>query len=221
MSYHIKLALRNMLKQKMGSLINIIGLSVSLAACLIIVLFVQEELSFDKFNTKYKNIYRLLDTDNSQRYPDHPIVFNKILEDNVPELQNGTMLFYYNKATDFFRYNNEDFFFNDVVFTTQSFFDIFTVEFIKGNPKIAFDSPNKIVISESVAQLIFGDKNPLGEILNFENVYEFEISGIIKDLPSTSHFQVDILASFQAQNTINPQMMESWHNSSTSFYYLE
>lgn len=220
MSYHIKLALRNMLKQKMGSLINIIGLSVSLAACLIIVLFVQEELSFDKFNTKYKNIYRLLDADNSQRYPDHPIVFNKILEDNVPELQNGMMLFYYNKATDFFRHNNEDFFFNDVVFTTQNFFDIFTVEFIKGNPKKALDSPNKIVISESVAQLMFGDKNPIGEILNFENVYEFEISGIIKDLPSTSHFQVDLLASIQAQKTINPQMMESWYNSSTSFYYL-
>ena len=220
MSYHFKLAIRNLLKQKTGSLINIIGLSVSLSACLIIVLFVQQEFSFDKFNKNYHQIYRLLDVDNTDRSPDHPIVFNKILEDNLPELQQGTMLYYYNKSTDFFRYNHKDFIFRDLVFTTQKIFEIFSVEFIKGTALNALNAPNKIVLSESTAIKMFGDKNPIGEFIKYGNNFDFEISGVIKDLPISSHFQIDLLASLQSQKSINSNMMESWNNSSTSFYYL-
>ncbi|MBI9067087.1 MAG: ABC transporter permease [Salinivirgaceae bacterium] len=219
MSVHLKLAFRNILKQKVGSLINIFGLSVSLAVCLIIVLFVQYELSFDKFNANYNQIVRLLDVDKDGRCPDHPVVFNQILEKNIPELKNGTMLFYYNKSTDFFRHNNNDHVFNKLVFTSNSFFDIFTVEFVKGTPDNALDAPNKIVITESNAQKLFGKSNPLGQILKYENKYDFEVSGVIKDLPVTSHFQVDLLAPIEAQNEINPYMMESWNMASTSFYF--
>jgi putative ABC transport system permease protein len=220
MIYHIKLAIRNILKQKTGSLINVFGLSVSLAACLIIVLFVQQELNFDRFNKNYTNIYRLLEVDKDGRSPDHPVVFNKVLEDNMPELKNGTMLFYYNKTTEFFRYDNIDFLFNNVVFTTQSFFDIFSIEFTKGNQKNALDASNKAVITETTAEKMFGSTDPIGKIIKYSNNYDFEITGVIKDLPKNSHFQVDLLVSLESQKKINSYMMESWNNSSTSFYYL-
>jgi putative ABC transport system permease protein len=220
MIFHIKLAIRNILKQKTGSLINVFGLSVSLAACLIIVLFVQQELNFDRFNKNYNSIYRLLTIDKDGRSSDHPVVFNKVLEENIPELKNGTMLFYYNKATDFFRYNNNDFITRNVVFTTQSFFNIFSVEFLKGNRKNALDAPNKTIITESTAKKIFGSIDPVGKIIRYSNNYDFEVTGVIKDLPKASHFQVDLLVSIESQKNINSYMMESWNNSSTSFYYL-
>jgi len=220
MIYHIKLAIRNILKQKTGSLINVFGLSVSLAACLIIVLFVQQELNFDRFNKNYTSIYRLLEVDKDGRSSDHPIVFNKLLEENIPELKNGTMLFYYSKTTDFFRYDNNDYIFNNVLFTTQSFFDIFSLEFIKGNQKNALDASNKAVITETTARKMFGSTDPIGKIIKYSNNYDFEVKGIIKDLPKTSHFQVDLLVSLESQKKINSYMMESWYNSSTSFYYL-
>ncbi len=219
MNFHLKLVFRNILKQKTGSIINIFGLSVSLAVCLIIVLFVQYELSFDKFNTNYNQIVRLLDVDKDGRCPDHPVVFNQILEKNIPELKIGTMLYYYNKSTDFFRHNNNDHVFNNLVFTNNSFFDIFTVEFVKGTPANALNAPNKIVITESKAQKLFGKSNPLGQILKYKNKYDFEVSGVIKDLPVTSHFQVDLLASIDAKNELNPYMMESWNMASSSFYF--
>ncbi len=208
-----------MLKQKTGSLINIIGLSISLSACLVIVLFVEHELSFDKHNENYENIYRLLDVANSDGCPSQPVVFKQVLEDNIAELNKGAMLFY-GSSNEFFRYNNENFIFQDLVFTTPSFFDIFSFEFVRGTPESALDAPNKIVISESTAKKMFGDKNPLGEIINYKSKLDYEISGVIKDLPKTAHFQVDLMASMESRKRLNAFMMKSWDVTSTSFYYL-
>ena len=219
MNYNLKIALRNLNRQKSGSIINILGLSVGIAVCLIIVLFVQYEFSFDRYNTNYHTIYRLLEVDEEGRYPDHPVVFNKILEDNIPELQNSAVLYYYNKETDFFKVDNKDFIFKDVMFTNQNFFNVFTVNFLEGTANNALDAPNNVVLTESTAHKIFGDESPIGKTMNYENNYIFTVSGVIKDLPPTSHFYIDLLVSIDAEKKISPNMMDSWYNSSSSFYY--
>ncbi len=219
MNYYLKIALRNLKKQKSGSVINILGLSAGITVCLIIVLYVQYEFSFDRYNQNYHTIYRLLEVDDEGRYPDHPVVFNKIIEDNIPELQNSAILYYYNKQTDFFKVKNRDFIFKDAMFTNQNFFNIFSVKFLQGVQKNALDAPNKVVLTESTAHKLFGDQSPIGKTMNYENKYTFTVSGVIEDLPPTSHFGVDLLASIDAENQLNPNMMTKWWNSGSSFYY--
>jgi putative ABC transport system permease protein len=219
MNYNLKIALRKLKSQKTGSIINILGFSIGIAVCLIIVLFVQYEFSFDHYNKNYQTIYRLLQVDDEGRYPDHPVVFNKILEDNIPELQNSAVLYYYNKTTDFFKIENKDFIFKDVMFTNQNFFNIFSLKFIEGAPENALNAPDKIVLTASTARKLFGDQSPIGKTMNYDNNYTFTVSGVIDDLPPTSHFSVDLLASIDAQKQLNPSMINKWWNSSSSFYY--
>ena len=220
MKYNLKLALRNLMRQKVGSLINIFGLSIGIAACLIIVLFVQNEISFDTHNKNYQSIYRLLEIDNPVRYPDHPVVFHSVLKENIPELHNGTILYYYDKETDFFSYENSKYVFKNVAFTNQEFFNIFTVNFIEGSKGNALNAPNKVVLSRTTAKKIFGSENPIGKILHYENRYDYEVAGVFEDLPASSHFKADLFAAIESKNELNPSMMNSWYNSGSSFYYF-
>ncbi|MDD4602186.1 MAG: ABC transporter permease [Bacteroidales bacterium] len=220
MNHNLKLAIRNLLRQRTGSLINIIGFSISLASCLVIILFVQYELSFDKYNKNYKSIYRLLKTRDGERMPNHPIVFFNALQNNIPELQKGTTVFFRGGSQEFVKVNNSNFFFNGIVFTTPKFFSIFSVDFIQGNSQNALPGANKVVLTESAARKMFGNVNPTGQLIKYLNKFDLEVTGIIKDIPKTSHFPVDMLVSAETQNSINKYMTESWNNSSTSFYYL-
>ena len=220
MIHNLKFAIRNLLRQRTGSLINIVGFSISLAACLVIILFVQYELSFDKYNKNYKRIYRLLKTVDGERMPNHPIVFFNALQSNIPELQKGTTVFFTGGSQEFVKVNNSNFFFNGIVFTTPKFFGLFSVDFIQGNSQNALPSANKVVLTESAARKMFGKANPTGQIIKYLNKFDLEVTGIIKDIPRTSHFPVDMLVSAETQNSINKFMTESWDNSSTSFYYL-
>jgi len=220
MNHHLKLAIRNLLRQRTGSLINIIGFSISLAVCLVILLFIQYELSFDKHNKNYSQIYRLLKSEDGERMSNHPIVFFKALQDNIPELQQGTTVFFRGGSAEFVKCNDNNFFFNGIVFTTPKFFHVFTIDFIKGSPQNSLSGANKVVLTESAARKMFGKANPTGQIIKYLNMYDLEVTGIIKDIPETSHFPVDMLVSAETQKSINKFMTESWNNSSTSFYYL-
>ena len=220
MKNYLKFAIRNILKQKTGSLINIFGLSLSLAVCLIITLFVRSEFSFDKFNKNYSGIYRLLLVGESTRVPTHAIVFNETLKTGLGELSVGTMVFSRGAEDQVFKSDNTDFMLKNVVFTNSGFFDVFSVDLIQGSPATTFDRPNKIALSESASKKIFGQENPLGKIIKYENSYDFEVSGVYKDLPANSHLHADVLASIDALKTINPYMTTSFDNTSTQFYYL-
>ena len=220
MNKYIKLAVRNILRQKTGSLINIFGLSLSLAVCLIITLFVRSEFSYDKFNKNYSGIYRLLTVGENTRAPIHAILFNETLKTGSGELSNGTMVFSRGPDPQSVKYVNTDFMLKNVVFTNPGFFNVFSVDFIQGSPASALDGPNKIVISESASKKIFGKENPMGKIIKYENSYDFQISGVYKDLPAKSHLHAEVLASIEALKTINPYMVTSYNNQSTQFYYL-
>ena len=220
MNNSIKLALRNLLRQRTGSVINISGLSISLAACLIILLFIQNEISFDKQNKHYGEMYRLLKSFEGQRMPNHPIVFFKVLQDKMPELQNGTTVFSRGGATEFVKVNDQNFPFNGIVFTTPDFFRVFTATFIQGDPIHALSASSKVVLTENAARRMFGRANPVGQSIRFQNKYNLEVTGVIKDIPKTSHFMVDMLVSAETLKEIDKFMTESWNNSSTSFYFL-
>lgn len=220
MNHSIKLAARNLVRQRTGSVINILGLSVSLAACLIILLYIQYEFSFDKHNRHYDQIYRLLNCGEGKRTPAQPMVFFNALKDKLPELGNGTTVFLRGGSSDYITSGSNNFIFNGIVFTTPEFFRVFTATFLQGDQSNALSAPGKVILTAGAALKMFGKANPVGQVIRLRNKNELEVTGVIADLPVTSHFPVDMLVSSGTLKEMDRFLTESWDNSSTCFYYV-
>ncbi|MDX1943013.1 MAG: ABC transporter permease [Saprospiraceae bacterium] len=196
---YFKIALRNIWRNKTYSFLNIAGLAIGIACCVLILLFVYGELSYDRHHEQADQIYRvaeiykdegkIVEESASIPFPVGPTLeqafpgikqvrFYKTFE-KVPMLANGDKRFYEDK----------------LLFTDSTVFDIFTFPMIQGNPEKALTQPFSIVLTETMAKKYFGDENPLGKTLRFENKLDFAVTGVIKDLPPTSHMHFDFLAS--------------------------
>jgi putative ABC transport system permease protein len=161
-------AWRNIRKNKLFSIINILGLSVGIALCFVIMLYVQDELSYDKYNKHADNIVRVNfkanieggKIDESGVMP--PVA--KTFKQDYPEVQDATRLVPIGTTT--FTYGNKVFKNDRVAVIDPNFFDIFTLPVISGNGKTALDDPNGLLITKSTAQKFFGNENPIGKHLN-------------------------------------------------------
>ncbi|MGE5811211.1 MAG: ABC transporter permease [Ignavibacteria bacterium] len=199
---YIKVALRNLLKYKGYSFINILGLAIGITCCLLILLFVQDELSYDRFHKKAANIYRIgingaLGTNQFQAVTTAPPVGKAMVQD-YPEI------LAYTKVTTFgfpvMRYKDKVFSEEKFYWADSNYFDLFTVEFLKGNPKTALIDPNTVVITERMAKKYFGNEDPMGKSLNSDNRIDYKITGIVKEYPHNSHFHFDFLGSMYSYN---------------------
>ncbi len=192
---YIKIAYRNILKNKIYSTINITGLVIGLVSCLLIYMFVSYELGFDKHHSNFDNIYRVNSVD---VYPDGtyydeaaPFPMAEALRDDFPEFNKVTHIYYgYNVEIK----SGEDLFTQDgVVFTDSSFLDVFDFEFLTGNPKQIMKNKNFAAITEEVSQKLFGSESPIGKRITLDNLLDFEITGVIKNPPMNSNIPVNIL----------------------------
>ena len=186
-----------MLKNKAFSFINILGLSIGIAVCFIIMLFVQDELSYDRFNIKADRTYRIAFQAS--------INGGKILEANVmppvaaalkndyPEIEEATRL--HVDGIPKITYNNKSFKEGEAVFVDANFFSIFSIRFIKGNQKTALVQPNCIVITEEMAHKYFGNEEALGKTITYNNTGLFKVTGVIEKIPANSHFHFDLFTS--------------------------
>lgn len=203
-----KIALRNLSKHRLYSFINISGLALGIAACLVITQYVIFQMSFDKAFTNSDALYRVHMT----RYqngvdqgtdPNVGFGLGPAITTAAPEIENVSLIhFYYdgaivNKTTD--SISSRPFQEKNILFVEPSFIDMFSLDFISGDPKTALDNPKSVIITESVMKKYFGEtKNPpLGETLNvignWGDAGGFTISGIIKDFPDNSHLSLDML----------------------------
>ena len=192
---YLKISFRNLLNHKGYSLINITGLALGMAACLLILLFVENEKNFDGFHTKKNDIYRLDEVqtfgDVSQKvalsmFPMGPTMLN-----DYPEVVNFTRFWSLNKLL--LERNDQRYYLDQTVRVDTSFFDIFDFNIIRGNPEDFFSDGYNLVLTESVANRIFGDENPIGEILNFSEEERFIVAAVIEDIPDESHLQFEAL----------------------------
>lgn len=201
---YLKIALRSLRKQKEYALINIIGLSIGMACCLLITLFVIDELSYDKFHENGKNIYRFA---LERMYPDHstyyavvPHSFSDVLITDFPEVE-ATCRVTGNAANVIVRYDensNEKNFEETRFFHADSnFFDFFSFKLLKGNPKEVLQKPSNIVLTSSYATKYFGSADPIGKVLDTD-FGEYTVTGICEDIPENSHFKFDFLGSLQS-----------------------
>ncbi len=198
---YLKVVLRNLKRQKIYSFINIFGLAIGIACCILILLFIRYELSYDKFNKNSNRIYRVTrewfneDGTTSLHLARVAPPIGPLLKNDFPSiiLQEARFLHDYNT---FLKINNNTVIENKFYWAEQSAFKIFTIPFIKGDPNTALSEPKSVVITESMAKKYFGNEDPLGKTINYERQGDLKITGVIKDVPENSHFKFDFLASF-------------------------
>ena len=194
---NIIFALRVLVKDKFYSLLNILGLAVGLSVAIIIFMYVRSDLSFDKQHEQHEQIYRVESLFNIAGKNDEYALSSQFLtpfmKNEYPEILNYTRLQTAGKVL--LKNGEKEFYENDFYYADSSMFNVFTHQFIQGDPATALDEVNSLVITESMAKKYFDQENPLGEILR-TNDTQYEITGIIEDLPSNVHLKFDGLISF-------------------------
>ncbi|MGA9407671.1 MAG: ABC transporter permease, partial [Bacteroidota bacterium] len=202
---YIKIALRNILRQRIYSFINILGLAIGIACCILILLFVRYELSYDTFNKNSDRIYRVTrewfnqdGTSNLHLARVAPPI-GPLLKNDFPNIVLEEARFMHDYNT-FLKIQNNSVIEKKFYWAEPSAFKIFTIPFIEGDPNVALQEPNSVVITESSAKKYFGSGDPMGKTINYEHVRDLKITGIIKDVPEYSHFKYDFLASFLTLN---------------------
>lgn len=199
-----KIAFRHLRKNKIFTLINILGLSVGISAFVLITLYISFETSFDRFHQNSDDIYRIGLT----RYSNGELVetsaktfpgVRNLLKDNFPEVQ-GVTGFYKTPANTGFLFRHDGVIYNEAggwFNSDSSFFTVFPTLLLKGDPETVLKEPNSLILSESLAKKIFGDEDPIGQTLDrvddHTNGSNYTVRGILKDFPPNSHFHVSIV----------------------------
>src|SRR4030042_1335339 len=195
LSNYLKIAWRNIRKQKGYSFINIFGLAVGIASCIIIMLFVFDELSYDKFYQNSDRIYRLsvrTFLNNNLENPEQaPSPLGPVLKSEFPEVEAMTRVRNYGFPV--FYYKDKVFSEERVFSVDSTFFDILKMKFIKGDPRNALNKAGSMVLTESMVKKYFGDEDPIGKIINSDKRNDYLVTGVIEDVPSNSHFHFDFL----------------------------
>lgn len=193
----IILAIRNIMRQKLFAVVNITGLAIGIAACFLILLYVDYEISYDKYHSKAEHIYRITEdrflTETPRSFAESYSPVSKIIKNNFEKVT--TLRIYPSEgivATDSIKPKYEDAFF----YSDNSIFKVFDFEFIKGSADNALAYPFSVVLTETTARKYFGTQNAYGRKLYFNNRFAFRVTGVIKDIPANSHFNCNFLASY-------------------------
>ncbi len=217
---YVKVALRNLWRNKSFTSINILGLSIGISVCFIIMLFVQDELSYDRFNEKADRIVRVVfqASINGGKINESNVMppLAQACRNDYPEVEEATRLRQYgaSKVT----YKEKTFKDDAFVLVDPNFFQVFTIPFIKGDSRTALLQPHTVVITRDVAVKYFGNEEPIGKTLNFNTSNElYTVTGVIDKIPANSHFHFDMFGSMTgwAEAKVN-----SWMQSNFFTYLL-
>jgi putative ABC transport system permease protein len=216
---YVQTAIRSLRRQRGDAVINVLGLAIGLAGCLLVGLYVQDELSYDRHHAKADRIVRVaMDVVNDRTIEVTPTIVGPVFERTVPEVEESVRLYDIGRYNDVIvrsadrAFREERFFYAD-----STVFDVFTHPFVVGTPDDALTRPSTIVLTQSTAQRYFGDANPVGESLTVGTNRSFEVTGVIADPPLTSHVQFDFLASFV---TTSWAQREIWMSANFYTYLL-
>ena len=211
----IKVAVRNLVKNKFYTSINIIGLAVGLATCLLILLYVLDELSFDKYNKKAERIFRV---NNEVKFGDNyfdlavsPALLGITMVKDFPQVEQYTRLRWYGGFL--VRKGNENIQEGRVGFADSTLFDVFTLPVIAGNPKTALSEPHSLVITEKIARKYFNSVDAVGKTMIINDTGNYKVTAVIKDIPRQSHFNFDIFVPMleNAGSNDDNWLSENWN----------
>lgn len=209
-------AFRNISRNFGYSLINFIGLSVGICLFILINLFVINEYSYDKFNENYNRIYRFEQGD--AEGVNLPSAMGLDAQDWFPEIEK--VVRFKSWGSQVFHYEATSFKIPHIMLADSTFFDVFTTKFVKGDSETAFEVANSIILTERVAKIFFGDKDPINQIIKTTSGYELVVKGVIEEFPNF-HIQIDALIPFNILGVIhNKEYLRSYGTWQFQTYFL-
>ncbi len=211
---YMKVALRNLLRRRTYSLLNVTGLGVGMACAILVMLWVRYELSYDRFHTNADRLYRVVFTNEQREYHGYwqPGPLAKYLKDNFPEIEQTT-----NYSEMEFKLSHEtNGFFCKGSIVDSTFFQMFSFKLEEGDVRTVLTNSNSVVISRSLALKIFGQETPVGKTLKLNDHPGLIVTGVFSDVPKTSHIQFDFLLPFSSA----PDFMKMWDRKSVQTYVL-
>lgn len=218
---YLTIAWRNLRKHPGYAAVNILGLAIGMACFVLIMLFVQIELSYDRFHEKADRTYRMVKEDPGNFYLDMnhyavtPVPLAPALKAEFPEIEQATRI---DNTSGLFSYGAVKAF-ERGLWADEHVFDVFTWPMIQGDPGTALVGPDRIVLSASMAQKYFEDDDPVGKTIMFRNEKALQVTGIIEDPPANSHIDFDYIISF-ASNDDFLRNVDRWNNSSYYTYFV-
>jgi putative ABC transport system permease protein len=198
---YLQIALRSLLKHKAYTIINITGLAIGLACFVLIAIYIRNEINYDRFFSNADNIYRVnthVDVNGiSNNYPaaHYPACFDMVKD--YPEVVNATTMykaFYLSSVQPKVKRNDVEFEEKKFYFADSTFFTVFDFKFKYGNPKEAFRNSYSVVLTEATSKKYFGDENPVGQILQFQDTVALKVTGVLEPFAGRTHLDFDFLA---------------------------
>jgi putative ABC transport system permease protein len=210
---YLKTAWRNIRKQKGYSLINLSGLAIGMACCLLILLFVQDELSYDRYHENAERIYRvIIDAEiggSLSQLALCPFAAPPVFAEEIPEVEAYVRLVGIGRRQ-IIEYQEQSFEEEGIFLADETFFDIFTHKFLDGHQDNVLNEPGSVVLTQDTAQRLFGDEDALGKTLTFAPVGDLHVTGIIQNVPRNSHFHFNYLISFKSLSEQQRAGLEQW-----------
>jgi putative ABC transport system permease protein len=215
LKHYLKIAVRNLLRDRGYSLINIVGLAVGMAVCILILLWIQDELSYDRFHDDADQLYRVAFSADAERFRGEyvPGPLAAYLKDEYPEIVNSTVFCKHQRMKLSFEGNG---FFCAGSFVDPSFFEMFTFPFAQGDPKSALSEPLSVVVTRNLAERMFGHADVVGKAVTIEGAVDLNVTGVLESLPHNSHLQFDFLIPY----SIAPPGMKRWDVKCLTAYVL-
>jgi putative ABC transport system permease protein len=222
---YLKVAFRNLKKNKGISFINVAGLSIGITSCILIFLYIQTQLSYDKQNTKFDRIFRVLTIDKALGVSSNMVgitlpALGPAMKNEFPQVKEEVRIS--RSGKNLIEYNQKSLYTKDLIYAEPSIFKVFDLDLVKGNKSTLLTKPNTAVLTEEMSGKIFGNENPVGKSFKVDNNTNIEVVGVLKNIPKTSHLAMDVVISLlpAAKDTNQINYLNSWNNISMSTYVL-
>ena len=220
---YLTTAIRNILRYPTYSFINIIGLAIGLSACMLILRYVWDELSYDRYHPHADRVYRIVDDIESSgqtvRTAGSPSGWGPALKREFPEIE----LFARVRGTTsawFIMHEEKRFYEKKVIWADAALLEVFSIPFVTGDPGTALAEPYSIVISEEMALKYFGDDDPMGKVLRGDNQWDFTVTGVMRNIPANSHLRPDMIISLLTRNALYPDSLDEWEMHENQYTYI-
>lgn len=216
---YFKIAWRNLFRNKGFSATNLLGLTIGITCTILISLWVQDELTYDKFHSNYTSIYKLYANRdfNNQLFTDENMVLPLAgaIKNASPQVEHAVIVTH--RQPHVIKYGDNKLK-KEGYRVSEHFFDMFSWKFIQGNTQTAITDPSSIVLTKSAAKALFGNEDPINKVVKFANQDDLKVTAVVADVPGNSTFQFDYIVPFNPSDEGYKRSMENWQNSSWTVF---
>ena len=220
----VKISFRKIFRQSL-TIGATVGLALGFSCCLLIFSFISTELGYDRYHQNSDRIYRIITQLTLGERPVLTASTNTapavVLKNELPAVLDGVRLLSINRVPVKYESGNKEFYEDRIIYCDPSIFNVFSFPILKGRPGSDLLKPNTMVLTETTAKRYFGSKDPLGQVLKLNGTRNYEVVGVIKDVPDNSHFKFDILLSFSSlYEESGRDKVEAWYSSFMYYSYI-